>query len=251
MSGPGIRGVSDIRVATSLPAETSPPAEVGRRNKIRQPLMVLTVLAAVIVVDQATKWWAWRHVAGAEINSGGDLLVGPAISVWYKEPVTGALLDLLDFGLLTIAVSALVRRRRPAAVAVAGGLMLGGWGSNLLDRLGLHYWITPGSVRGVVDFIDVGGAHYNVADAFIVGATPLFLLAVACLGWRARNRPATIGAMAPAARHRARASVLTLASAGLVVVAVALGAANYGGVSIAPAHVSSKDDAPVRSVVVI
>jgi lipoprotein signal peptidase len=105
--------------------------------------MVLTLLAAVVVLDQATKWWAWRHVTGAEINSGGDLLVGHTVGGWYKDPLTGALLDLVDFGLLSIAVSILVRRRLPAAVVVSGALMLGGWGSNLLDRLGMHYWTAP------------------------------------------------------------------------------------------------------------
>jgi lipoprotein signal peptidase len=156
----------DTRVATG------PLPDLYSSEKIRQRLMVLTLLAAVVVLDQATKWWAWRHVTGAEINSGGDLLVGHTVGGWYKDPVTGALLDLVDFGLLSIAVFILVRRRRPAAVVVSGALMLGGWGSNLLDRLGMHYWTAPGSVRGVVDFIYVGGAHYNVADFFIIGATP-------------------------------------------------------------------------------
>jgi lipoprotein signal peptidase len=212
--------------------------------------MVLTLVAAVIVLDQAAKWWAWRHVSGAMINPGGDALVGPSIGAWYAEPVTGALLDLLDFGLLSVALSILLRRR-PAAVVVCGALMLGGWGSNLLDRLGMHYWTAPGSVRGVVDFIRGGGTHYNVADLFILGATPLFLLAVGFLGWRATNRPATVRAAAAAAcnRPRARASMLALVGAGLIVVAVALGAANYGGVRAAPAHVSAKGDWHARSVV--
>jgi lipoprotein signal peptidase len=152
-----------------------------RGDKPRQRLIALTVVAAVIVLDQAVKWWAWRHVSGARINAGGDVLVGPTVGRWYAERVTGALLDLLDFGLLSVALFILVRRRRPAAVVVFGALMLGGWSSNLLDRLGLHYWTAPGSVRGVVDFIPVGGACYNVADLFIVGATPLFLLAAAAV----------------------------------------------------------------------
>ena len=55
--------------------------------------------------------------------------------------------------------------------------MTGGWGSNLLDRLGIHYWTAPNSVCGAVDFIDIGGYYYNVADFFIISCTPLFLLA--------------------------------------------------------------------------
>src|SRR5690242_8150318 len=72
--------------------------------------------------------------------------------------------------------------------------MLGGWGSDLLDRLGMHYWTASGSVRGVVDFIRAGEARYNVADLFIVGATPLLLLAVGFLSWRAADRPDTLRA---------------------------------------------------------
>ncbi len=204
------------------------------RDKLGQWLMLLTLLAVVIVLDQGTKRWAWRHVSSAEINAGGDVLVGRTVGGWYADRVTGALLDLLDFGLLSIAVPILVRRRRPAAVVVSGALMLGGWSSNLLDRLGMHYWTAPGSIRGAVDFIHVGGANYNVADFFVVGATPLFLLAVGYQSWGATNGSATVRAVAPATRNRqrARASMLALAGAGLI--AVALGAADYGGVRIAP-----------------
>jgi hypothetical protein len=127
--------------------------------------------------------------------------------------------------------------------------MLGGWCSNLLDRLGLHYWTAPGSVRGVVDFIRVGGARYNVADLFIVG----FHAAVPAgrrLSGPGRGGPADHG-RGRAARHRPRAmaSMLALAGVCLAVVAVALGAANYGGVKAAPARVSAKGDGSTRSVV--
>jgi lipoprotein signal peptidase len=239
----------DTRVAAD-------PLDVERRDKPGQRLIVLTALAAVIVLDQVTKWWAWRYVSGAKINSGGDVLVGSTVSRWYADPAAGALLDLLDFGLLSIALSILVRRRRPAVVVVSGALFLGGWGSNLLDRLGLHVWIAPGSVRGVVDFIHVGGGSYNVADFFIIGVTPLFLLAVGYLGCGAANRPVPLRVVAPATRNRprsnrlrgnrprTRASMPALACAGLIVAAVALGATNYGGVSTrvstASAHVSAK-----------
>jgi len=185
-----------------------------------------------------------QHRASYAARVGKQVRVRPAQS---EGPVTGALLDLVDFGLLSAALFILVRRRRPAAVVVSGALMLGGWGSDLLDRLGMHYWTASGSVRGVVDFIRAGEARYNVADLFIVGATPLFLLAVGFLSWRAADRPDTL--RAAAARHRPRASMLALAGAGLIGVAVALGAANYGGVRTAPAHVSPQGDWPARSVV--
>ena len=147
------------------PAVTSRPG--------RQWLLVLAPLAAVIVVDQAAKWWAWRHVPGAHINPGGDYLTGPTVGRWYAQRVPGALLDLLDVGLVSLAVAILARWRRPAGATVCGSLMLGGWGSNLLDRLGTHYWTAPGSIRGAVDFISVGGHCYNLADFFIPDAIGL------------------------------------------------------------------------------
>jgi lipoprotein signal peptidase len=206
-------------------------------------VVVPALLVAVVVLDQAAKWWAWRHFSWTKINSGGDVLVGRRISAWYAGPVTGALLDLLDYGLLSIAVSALARRRAPAAVSVPGALMTGGWASNLLDRVGIHYWTAPGSVRGVVDFIHLGGHYYNVADFFIIGCTPVFLLAAGYQRVRAARRPAAAGHVPPSARSRARAWVRipALAGAGLILV-VSLGAANYGGVNAAPRHTNAQND---------
>ena len=196
--------------------------------------MVLALVVVVVALDQAAKWWAWRHVSWTRINSGGDVLVGHTIGTWYAGPVSGAVLDLLDFGLLSIAVSVLARWRATAAVRVSGALMIGGWGSNLSDRLGMHYWTAPGSVRGVVDFVHIGEHYYNAADFFIIGCTPLFLLAAGYQGMRAVRRPAEAGSIPPPARSRLRARVRisALAGAGLVLV-VALGAANYGGVNAA------------------
>jgi lipoprotein signal peptidase len=208
------------------------PRTTGQQGRIRQSAVLLALIAAVVVLDQAAKWWAWRHVPWTRINSGGDVLVGRTIGAWYAGPVTGALLDLLDFGLLSIALSVLVRCRVTAVVRVPGALLAGGWGSNLLDRLGIHYWTAPGSVRGVVDFIHIGGYYYNVADLFIIGCTPLFLLAAGYQGVWAALRPARSlpRSARSRARVRARIRIPALAGAGLIVV-VALGAANYGGVN--------------------
>jgi lipoprotein signal peptidase len=139
--------------------------------------MVLALLATIIVLDQSTKWWAWRHVPTASINSGGDILVGATVSAWYADPVQGSLLDLLGFGLLSIAICVLIRRRQSLAALISECMMLGGWGSNLLDRLVMHQFTAPGSDRGAVDFIPLINSHvYNVADLFIIVGTPLFVL---------------------------------------------------------------------------
>jgi lipoprotein signal peptidase len=196
------------------------------------------LLAFVVVVDQASKWWAWRHVPWALINFGGDALVGPEVGEWYAAPTRGALLDLFDVGVLSVALFILVRRKCPAFVLVPGALVIGGWGSNLLDRLGMHYWTAPGSVRGAVDFIHLGNNYYNVADFFIVLGTPVLLLALAAghLGMGATDRPAAAELSAPKSRRRPRPQALisALAGAGALVVIVGMGAVNYGGVT-APA----------------
>jgi len=212
-----------------------PGVRAGQPDRTRQPALLLALILVVVSVDQAVKWWAWRQIPWARINSGGDILVGHTIGAWYTGRVTGALLDLLDFGLLSIAISVLLHCRASAAVRVPGALLTGGWSSNLLDRLGFHYWTAPGSVRGVVDFIHIGAHYYNVADFFIISCTPLFLVAAGYQGGRAvmRSRPRPAASPPMRGRLRARARIPALASAGLVAV-VALGAANYGGVNAAP-----------------
>src|SRR5487761_910839 len=152
------------------PARTSTADPAGQPRAARQrdgtgrSVVVPALIALVVMLDQSAKWWAWRHVPWTKINAGGDILVGSRIGAWYAAPVTGA----------------------------------------LLDRLGTHYWTAPGSVRGVVDFIHIGGHYYNVADFFIIGCTPLFLLAAGYQGVRATRRPAAAGSVPPPARRRAR-----------------------------------------------
>jgi lipoprotein signal peptidase len=223
-----------------LSTRTSAEDSAGRSwiarqdDRTRRSVLVLALIAVVVVLDQAAKWWAWRHVRHTVINAGGDVLVGSPISAWYSGRATGAALDLLDVGLLSIAVWVLIRYRVGAAVRVTGALMVGGWSSNLLDRLGFHYWTAPGSIRGVVDFIHIGIHYYNVADLFIIGCTPLFLLAAGYQGVRTRLAAAARSALR-LARGRARTRILALAGAGLIVV-VTLGAVNDGGVNAAPQH---------------
>jgi lipoprotein signal peptidase len=195
--------------------------------------MMLALLTVVAVFDQGMKWWAWRHASVAIINGGGDPLVGATVSGWYSGPITGALLDLLDFGLLSAAAVVLMRCRRPVKVLVPGALVIGGWSSNLLDRLGMHYWTAPGSVRGAVDFIHLGRHYYNVADFFIIGATPLFFLGISYLGITATNRTVRIGPVASIGRDRMRMATRMSLFAGVLALIgiVGVGAANDTGVT--------------------
>ena len=209
------------------------PSIAERPDRGWQRALVPALLTVVVVLDQAVKWWAWRHFSWTKINSGGDVLVGHTIGAWYAGPFTGALLDLLDVAFLSAAVSVVARSRAGAWVVVPGALMAGGWVSNLLDRLGFHYWTAPGSVRGAVDFIHLGGNYYNLADLFIIGCTPLFLLGAGYEALRVSRRRAIAGRPLPPLRGRTRLRVPALAGAGLILV-VALGAVNYGGVSAPP-----------------
>lgn len=149
--------------------------------------MVLGLLVVVVVIaDQATKWWAWRHSGTVTINSGGDELVGGLVGSWFRSSVGGAVLDVVDAAVLAGAVGWIGRRRRPTPVLISAALVVAGWSSNLSDRLGLHYWTAPGSVRGAVDFLRVGrGAVYNAADVVVVVAT-IGLGASLC--WYRRDR---------------------------------------------------------------
>ena len=148
--------------------------------------------------------------------------------------MTGAALDLVGVGLLSFAAAVLWRRPRPTAVLISGALVVGGWSSNLLDRLGAHYWSAPGSVRGAVDFIPLGPVHYNVADVFIVSGTLLLLLAVGCRGTWVAEMPAVGTSLTQAVPHRPRIGRwVTAVAVAAVVVGVGIGAADYGG-STAP-----------------
>lgn len=172
----------------SCDTRTMPAMSLGvsRDHRTIQRLLLLALVAAVVLLDQATKWWAWRHLASSSmINPGGSRLVGATIGAWYTGQVMGPVLDVVDLAVLCSGTYVLVRRRRPVTVLVTGALMAGGWWSNLLDRLVMHDVTAPGSVRGAVDFLAFAGDYYNLADIVIAAATPLFLLAVGVTGWRA------------------------------------------------------------------
>jgi lipoprotein signal peptidase len=225
--------------AVAVAAPSAAPREVERRPA----LTVLSLLALVLVLDQATKWWAWRHIGDVSINDGGDPLVGPAVSRLYANPMMGALLDLLDAGLLIKAVAMLVRGRQMTLVRLSATLVAAGWMSNLVDRLGMHYVTAPGSVRGAVDFIHIGRDYLNVADFFIIAGTVLFLLTSACQ-WIDRKWLSTEGkTMATPHRPRVWMRVLAVAGGIGIIAVVAQGAAHYGGVT-APAESTSVSATP-------
>jgi signal peptidase II len=134
-------------------------------TKRRLPL-ALAIAAVVLVVDQATKYWAERTLTDREpIPVLGDfiqfrLLYNPGAAFSMGENVTWVFTIIA-----AIAAGWLfwyLMKPHPTGLLFAFSLLLGGATTHLLDRL----FRDPGFARGhVVDFIDYNGWFVgNVAD---------------------------------------------------------------------------------------
>jgi signal peptidase II len=157
-----------------LSEQPDPAAAPGPDRRPRARLL-LTLAAAVLLVDLATKLTVVATIApGEDIRVLGGLVyltqwrnVGAAFS--FAEGAT------LLFSLVAVAVAVVIvrtaRRLYSAGWAVTLGLVLGGAVGNLIDRI----FRDPGFLRGgVVDFLSVfapdGRAFpvFNAADSAIV-----------------------------------------------------------------------------------
>jgi len=146
---------------------------------VRRLPLALGIAATVVVLDQVTKFWAVRTLAGREpIPVLGDFLQfrllynpGAAFSIG-----TDATWIFTIAAAVAVAVLAwYIARPQPRWWAIGLALMLGGAITHLADRL----FRAPGFARGhVVDFIDYNGWFVgNVADiALVCGAVSLVLL---------------------------------------------------------------------------
>lgn len=155
----------------------------------RQTWAVLAMLLVVAYCDQMSKAWAWRHAGRAKVNSGGNMLVSPAVSGWLRSPVLGGAFDVLGSVVLATSLMLLVRRRRHPAVLTSLTLLIAGWTSNLCDRLGLRYFVAPGSRRGVLDFLHFWGRLWNVADLAILAGSVLLVPALLLAHIERRRQP--------------------------------------------------------------
>jgi lipoprotein signal peptidase len=215
----------------------------GLNQRAGRRFLLLGAIAGIALLDQGFKWWAWLNAPEVRINYGGDVLAPPVVGSWYAGAITGAVLDLLDAGLLITATWLFLRNRRSTLVLTSGAAVIGGWSSNLLDRLGMHYWTAPGSVRGVVDFIPIDHRYYNIADLFIISGTPLFILAVGVSALRrgVMKRPAIADDASTRTRRPRgiRAAVLAVTAPVALTAIVGVGAANFGGVTapVAPTSI--------------
>lgn len=130
-------------------------------TRLRGAAAFTWVFAAVLVVDQVTKYVGWRWADFPIINPGADGVIAQ-VSPIYINPSTGAGMDVLSASLLAGGAWLLLRRPRTRAVLVGGALVWAGFASNLSDRLGMTELTAPGVNRGAVDWIGVRGG--NVAD---------------------------------------------------------------------------------------
>ena len=165
-----LRGSASVTVAAMAAADS-----VTTR---RLPL-VLAVAAVVLVVDQATKFWAERTLTGREpIPVIGDFIQfrllynpGAAFSMGANATWVFTIIAAIAAGWLLWYVT----RPHPVSRVIVFSLLLGGATTHLIDRL----FREPGFARGhVVDFIDYNGWFVgNVADiALVLGAACAIVL---------------------------------------------------------------------------
>ena len=129
---------------------------------------MLWVAAAVVAVDQLTKWWALRTLPDRTIHLVWTLRLdlarntGAAFSRFVGQ---GPIIGLLAIGVVAVLLWQ-GRTVSSRAGAVALGLILGGALGNLVDRA----FRGGGFLHGaVVDFIDAQWwPVFNVADSCVV-----------------------------------------------------------------------------------
>ena len=139
----------------------------------------MLIAIVVIVVDQASKWWAERALGNGEIipvigdvirfvlvyNPGAAFSIGEGFTWIFTILAAGAVVFIIWYA----------RRVNSVGFMVALGLLLGGAATHLGDRL----FRDPAFARGhVVDFIAYGDLFIgNIADiAIFAGAVMLVVL---------------------------------------------------------------------------
>jgi signal peptidase II len=150
-------------------------APVGNRRLVR---VTFSVAAAVVLLDQITKFLAVRYLEGQPpvevVGSWVRLLFlrnpGAAFSI-------GTGVTFIFTGIAVAVVVVVVRTSRKLGSlgwAIALGGLLGGAIGNLIDRV----FRDPGFLQGhVVDFIALPNfAVFNIADASIVCSATLMVL---------------------------------------------------------------------------
>ena len=163
---------------TSAGSASSGPRPPTEAVRARWSLLA-GVGAAVLAVDQLTKWWAVESLTdGRAIDLVGSLRLKLAInhgSAFSLAQGRGALISLLALAIVAVLLRSGRYATRPVS-AVAIGLVVGGALGNLVDRA---FRAGDGFLGGgVVDFIDLQWwPVFNVADSAIVIGVLLIALA--------------------------------------------------------------------------
>ncbi|HEY9409913.1 MAG TPA: signal peptidase II [Jiangellaceae bacterium] len=161
------------------------PAPVPARRNRRLVVWMAAIAVTVALVDQLTKYWAERVLAGHGLVE----VIGEVIQfrLIYNPGAAFSIASGMTWLLTLIVVVVVVVILRASSRigsrgwAVALGLLLGGAVGNLVDRL----FRQPGFPQGhVVDFIDYAGWFVgNVADiAVVCGAGLIGLLTLRGIG---------------------------------------------------------------------
>ena len=166
--------------------ETALATPQQRAATARTRITLLSIAAAVILLDRGTKLLVSRHLDMGEAHVviphvfriTHVLNTGAAFSAFADtaspETVRYA---LIAFSIAAVLVVGIMLWRSAASITLSGvalALILGGAVGNLYDRIRLHH---------VIDFLEVHIAHYhwpdfNIADSAIVVGACLLLLEI-------------------------------------------------------------------------
>lgn len=248
-----VKAIAPLAIAL-LAVLVLPALRIRRRGQA-----LALVAGAVFVLDQGSKFAAWRLVKTVAINDGGSAVMPTsgamtALSDFYRNSLTGGFLDVISAVLLAGGLWFLWHRPRSRPVLLGGMLVWAGWASNWADRIGMTIFTAPGAKRGVVDWIGQAGHNWNLADVAIatgailvvaaqvvhrahlsrrtqiVGGSVLTLVAVMAAAGSMRVGPTEVVICAPVAAT----SISTPGIAGTVIAKVTLttgGATCLGGIA--------------------
>ena len=147
----------------------------------RHVALGLGLAVAIVVLDQATKWWLlliMKQNNGRFIEVAGffDIVLvwnrGVSFGMFNNDAGLNGLLFSLLAAVIVVALLVWLRRAASVLIGIAIGLVVGGAVGNVIDRLRLG---------AVIDFLDfhLGSWHwpaFNVADAAICVGVGLMIV---------------------------------------------------------------------------
>lgn len=170
----------------TMAQETAPAITTTEGPTTRTRITLLSIAAAIILLDRITKILVSQHLEMGEAHTviphvfriTHVLNTGAAFSAFAESanPET-VRLALIAFSVAAVVVVGVMLWRSAQTITLSGvalALILGGAIGNLYDRIRLHH---------VIDFLEVHIAHYhwpdfNIADSAIVIGACLLLLEI-------------------------------------------------------------------------